>query len=77
MDITQSTVIWVGQEQGIKRSPQNRNTTSGTPKTCYDCHYSEVCDMNFEDILLCKQHNTYVHIEAPICSKYLKERWVQ
>lgn len=77
MDTTTGTVIWAGQVQGIKSSPQNKNTTNGTMKTCYDCLYSCVEDMNNEDILTCKQHNTYVSIHAPICSKFIKERWLQ
>ena len=77
MDTTQSIVIWGGQVEDLNSSPQNKSTTSGTMKTCYECLYSSVEDMNNEDILTCKQFNTYVSIHAPICSKFLKESEVQ
>ena len=77
MDTTQSTVITVGQGNVMNHLQPNKSTQSGTMKTCYDCQYACVFDMNFEDILLCKQHNTYVSVESPICSKFISERWVK
>lgn len=77
MDTIQSTVITVGQEKDLNHLQPNKSTQSGTMTTCYDCQYSCVFDMDNEDILFCRQHNTYVTIESPTCSKMLKERWVQ
>ena len=73
MATTQGIVIWGGQVQDMNSSPPNKNTMNGTPNTCYECMYSCVEDMNNEDILTCKQHNTYVSINGTICSKFLKE----
>lgn len=74
MATLQSTDIWVGLVKDICCSQQAKNTKNGTEKTCYDCQFSTVCDMNFDDILLCKQHNVYVSIDAPYCSKFIEER---
>lgn len=76
MDTIQSTDIWAGMVKSICCSQQEESTKSGTEKTCYDCEYSGVADMNFEDILYCKQHNTCVTVEAPICSKFIEESWL-
>lgn len=73
MDTTQPIAIWGGQVQGSNSSQQNKSTESGTKNTCYDCQFSCVEDMNNEDILTCKQHNTYVSIHGTICSKFIKE----
>ena len=73
MATTPTILIWGGQVQDTNSSPQNKSTTSATTNTCYECNYSCVEDMDNEDILTCKQHNTYVSIHAPICSKFLKE----
>ena len=73
MATTQGIVIWGGQVQDMNSSPPNKNTMNGTMNTCYECMYSCVEDMNNEDILTCKQHNTYVSIHGTICSKFLKE----
>ena len=77
MATTPTILIWGGQVQDTNSSQQNKSTTNGTQNTCYDCIYSCVEDMDNEDILTCKQHNTYVSIHAPICSKFLKEIEVQ
>lgn len=73
MDTTQTIVIWGGQVQDMNSSPPKKSIENGTRNTCYDCTYSCVEDMDYEDILTCKQHNTYVSIHDPICSKFLKE----
>ena len=73
MDTTQSIAIWGGQVQGSNSSQHMKSTESGTQNTCYECQYSCVEDMNNEDILTCKQHNTYVSIHGTICSKFIKE----
>ena len=73
MDTTQPIAIWGGQVQDLNSSQQKKSTESGTQNTCYDCQFSCVEDMNNEDILTCKQHNTYVSIHGTICSKFIKE----
>lgn len=73
MDTTQSIAIWGGQVQDMNSLQQKKNTENGTQNTCYDCQFSCVEDMNYEDILTCKQHNTYVSIHGTICSKFIKE----
>ena len=73
MDTIQSIAIWGGQVQDLNSSQQKKSTESGTQNTCYDCQFSCVEDMNNEDILTCKQHNTYVSIHGTICSKFIKE----
>lgn len=73
MDTTQGIVIWGGQVQDMNSSQQKKSTESGTQNTCYDCMYANVIDMDYEYILLCKQHNTYVTSDDEICSKFLKE----
>ena len=77
MDTTQSTVITGGTVKVSDRLQPNKSTVSGIMRTCFDCQYSCVNDMNNEDILFCKQSNSYVTIDTPICSMFNKERWVQ
>lgn len=73
MDTTQGIVIWGGQVQDMNSSQQKKSTESGTQNTCCDCMFANVIDMDFEDTLLCNQHNTYVTKDGAICSKFLKE----
>lgn len=77
MDTIQSTVTTVGQVNVLNHLQPNKSTQSGTMKTCYDCQYANVFDMDYEDILTCKQHNVYVTVDSPICSKFIEERWVK
>ena len=77
MDTIQGTDIWVGLVKDICCSAQAKSMKNGTERTCYECQYSSVWDMNFEDILWCRQHNTCVTVEAPYCSKFIEERWVK
>ena len=73
MDTIQPIAIWGGQVQDLNSSQQKNSTESGTQNTCYDCQFSCVEDMDNDDILTCKQHNTYVSIHGTICSKFIKE----
>ena len=73
MDTIQPIAIWGGQVQDMNSSQQKKSTESGTQNTCYDCQFSCVEDMDNDDILTCKQHNTYVSIHGTICSKFIKE----
>ena len=73
MDTIQPIAIWGGQVQDMNSSQQKKSIESGTQNTCYDCQFSCVEDMDNDDILTCKQHNTYVSIHGTICSKFIKE----
>lgn len=72
-----STDIMAGLVQSSNCSRQKESIKSGTEKTCNDCMFAHVFDMNFEDVLECNQHNIYVTNESVICSKFIEEREVK